>query len=916
MALKDIRPLKVLNTSTQQEEIFYPATSTDAVAHPTKVKSLTAVLSEMEERMVFDISAANASGTPPVLAKYADLTAALGTNGENIPDALRKGGMSVKFVQNYDNKYVQYRLMSDTFNTTVANWQGVDGEPIAGSQNLIESGGVASQIDNIIGTIDKNLFWSSGGINIAGQVVSSTRSKYTQPFLLKAGESVRIGTQNTNIAIICTTNLEEVLIGQTITPIQITSTKDRFETYTYTAENDINLVLCVDASNYILNIFNKNSIGVKLPELEIKVNGGEITKDLFWEDGWISSSDYIIRPSSASKYTQPFLLKAGESVSVGTSNANIGIICTTTSQSLSLGDTVIVLQKTTSDNFETHTFVAEKDTYIVLCVRWSDYSLHFYYNGISERLSDINKTTIRTFAKDKFDVAVAEGQTFLYRHNIKMFAGELMRVICSFTSGMYSPSDFYFYLRYEDGTNSSAFLIPQDRANYIQLPKNIIGVTLLSNIPTLAEGIVTCDIALSYNSIYGDWSFIVPDYYNSSDYLSSKSEHIEKLMMERAGNADIFAFITDEHWERNAKNSPSLLKYLYEHINIEKCISGGDSGHLTANIELGKIRKRAFGGKILPVIGNHEYLAYYYHSGEYNASRLENKAAYAYFMGVDGFVGNILRGYYYYDDPERKLRYVILSAYQPGEEHQNPNETYYISAVLGYEQEQLQWLEDVALNVENGWNIIIATHNINGYAHEDDHLVPVIGSYGNVCEILLRYNGGGKIICVLAGHTHRDGIVLLNDDFVGITENKTGNTIPIIVTNCDAYDFDDSPGEELENRQIGTINETAFDIDLVDYLSKSIHCIRIGAPADLTFHKSGVLQERILNYEQKSVSVNDTITLTHNLSGSVSWNSADTSIATVDSAGVVTGVAAGSVFINAVDSTYNISATFIVKVIS
>lgn len=71
--------------------------------------------------VVFDISAYHATGG--TLATYADLTAALGTNGKNIPQSLRKGGMSVKFVQSSDNKYVQYRLMSDTFNTIPADWQ-------------------------------------------------------------------------------------------------------------------------------------------------------------------------------------------------------------------------------------------------------------------------------------------------------------------------------------------------------------------------------------------------------------------------------------------------------------------------------------------------------------------------------------------------------------------------------------------------------------------------------------------------------------------------------------------------------------------------------------------------------------------------------------------------------------------------
>lgn len=98
--------------------------------------------------IVFDISAYHATGS--TLATYADLTSALGTNGANVPSEVRKGGMSIKFVQTYDNKYVQYRLMSDTFNTTVTNWQGVDDVPTAGSDNLVKSGGIVSMYGSYI----------------------------------------------------------------------------------------------------------------------------------------------------------------------------------------------------------------------------------------------------------------------------------------------------------------------------------------------------------------------------------------------------------------------------------------------------------------------------------------------------------------------------------------------------------------------------------------------------------------------------------------------------------------------------------------------------------------------------------------------------------------------------------------------
>ncbi len=68
---------------------------------------------------VFDISAYHATGG--TLATYDDLAAALGTNGANIPVSLRKGGMSVKFVQT-SNKYVQFHCISDEFTTDTDYW--------------------------------------------------------------------------------------------------------------------------------------------------------------------------------------------------------------------------------------------------------------------------------------------------------------------------------------------------------------------------------------------------------------------------------------------------------------------------------------------------------------------------------------------------------------------------------------------------------------------------------------------------------------------------------------------------------------------------------------------------------------------------------------------------------------------------
>ena len=78
---------------------------------------------------VYDVSVNHPDGqgnpTP-----YADLTAALGTDGANIPADIRRGGMIIQFiqgtVQSSDNKYVEYFLTKNTWSASEADWEKVN----------------------------------------------------------------------------------------------------------------------------------------------------------------------------------------------------------------------------------------------------------------------------------------------------------------------------------------------------------------------------------------------------------------------------------------------------------------------------------------------------------------------------------------------------------------------------------------------------------------------------------------------------------------------------------------------------------------------------------------------------------------------------------------------------------------------
>lgn len=96
-----------------------------------------------------DASELNATENPHTLAKYADLSAALAA----IPSDYQKGGMSIKFVQNSDNNYVQYRLMANSFTTDTSQWQGIADGIIAGSQDLAISGDVAKDTNTALSAL-------------------------------------------------------------------------------------------------------------------------------------------------------------------------------------------------------------------------------------------------------------------------------------------------------------------------------------------------------------------------------------------------------------------------------------------------------------------------------------------------------------------------------------------------------------------------------------------------------------------------------------------------------------------------------------------------------------------------------------------------------------------------------------------
>lgn len=199
----------------------------------------------------------------------------------------------------------------------------------------------------------------------------------------------------------------------------------------------------------------------------------------------------------------------------------------------------------------------------------------------------------------------------------------------------------------------------------------------------------------------------LPDYYYYSDYIDTKIKVINEEIRKCSNNGDIFFWMTDVHWEsdKNARMSPSLINYIRQRTNIIRLFNGGDNhdGVMSDTYDDGALdyinkMKQALGtNKIYIAYGNHEMIKGESYAELFYASRQHND---------DVIFGDADKSYFYTENEQQKVRYIVLNPFAP-------------SDVIGsftnaYENDpkQLDWLRNVALNVEEDWTCIIFTHSI------------------------------------------------------------------------------------------------------------------------------------------------------------------------------------------------------------
>ena len=304
----------------------------------------------------------------------------------------------------------------------------------------------------------------------------------------------------------------------------------------------------------------------------------------------------------------------------------------------------------------------------------------------------------------------------------------------------------------------------------------------------------------------------LPSYWSA--YMSAKIAEIQEKDTTIGNHGDSFVFITDVHWNGNAKNSPALIHDVLDNSDVSKVFHGGDivNDDATRLLALAEMRDFLYRFKdvdFTTITGNHDWND----NGKTDSDPtkyLSNDDVYSVmFKFNERVIDTEGKRYFYKDNVTQKIRYIFI-------------DTGHTRALFAGDTEQQTWLADILTATESGWKIVIFTHMYWGSL--DSSNVPVLMGGGTTLNNIIDtvYSEmQAEIIALVIGHTHYD------------YAEKSPQGFWRIATGTDDYARSDLPISPTMTK--GTTTEQLFDVYHIDTLNKKIYLTRVGAGENRVF---------------------------------------------------------------------------------
>ena len=312
----------------------------------------------------------------------------------------------------------------------------------------------------------------------------------------------------------------------------------------------------------------------------------------------------------------------------------------------------------------------------------------------------------------------------------------------------------------------------------------------------------------------------LPDYYN--DYIAQRQKTVASA---RKDARDGFVFWTDTHIQANAMNAPALICKILKGDARAKVFWGGDCiPAFVPDIETwwGKQKELndriSLEAKVFNIRGNHDFTRKSENKpgasgstlSQAETSRLLSEAMTEDVVRNDQDPGGC---YYYYDEPQARIRYVVFATTDD-----IADENAAFGTLPRIRKQQMDWIEEIAVGkAPADYSFVFLMH------------IPVILNdspyYWRIRSFIDSVARSGRLLAVMGGHHHHDFQIYRN------------GTWWILTTSDACYqDFKRSPFTKSGfKRSKGTINEQAFDYVTIDAKGKFIKATRIGVGADRQF---------------------------------------------------------------------------------
>ena len=344
----------------------------------------------------------------------------------------------------------------------------------------------------------------------------------------------------------------------------------------------------------------------------------------------------------------------------------------------------------------------------------------------------------------------------------------------------------------------------------------------------------------------------VPNYWKN--HLDEKIEKICSIQKNIGEECISFAMITDIHWGLNARYSGALLTKVMKDCNIPFYFNGGDTfsaAYCSKECVYAVMEKyfKAFSeieDRCLLVMGDRDAT----YGDRLDAREKKNlsktELAECYFNFLKKYPNRTFGDdtYYFVDDNEKKMRYIVLNTHDIPSYETNMHgwAVYNSSRLFCIREPQLNWLAHVALDVPSqDWSVVICSHenanavNPKHITHNNVLLKGIINAFQNHTSFSMKTQfddepfcnadisvdfteKGGNFIAWLGGHDHQDLLAVMDN-------------IVCVTTMNDSYRFDCG----YRKRIFGTFEEHSFDVFLVDKNKRKVNIVRVGYGDDREF---------------------------------------------------------------------------------